>query len=54
MIMQAAGFLHQNPEPTRQEIIEGMEENLCRCGAHVRIIAAIESAAGKMKGGIDR
>lgn len=51
MIMQAVGFLHRNPEPTRQEIIDGMEENLCRCGAHTRIIKAIETAAIHMKGG---
>ena len=31
-------------------IIEGMEDNLCRCGAHTRIIRAIESASKMMKG----
>lgn len=51
MIMTAAGLLMKNSSPTRQEIIDGMEENLCRCGAHVRIIDAIETAAGEMKGG---
>jgi aerobic-type carbon monoxide dehydrogenase small subunit (CoxS/CutS family) len=50
MIIRAVGLLARNPEPTRREIIEGMDENLCRCGAHVRIVQAIESAAGKMKG----
>jgi aerobic-type carbon monoxide dehydrogenase small subunit (CoxS/CutS family) len=50
MIMNAVGLLKQNPEPTRQEIIEGMEDNLCRCGAHTRIIMAIESASNKLKG----
>jgi len=50
MIMNAVGLLNKNPEPTRQQIIEGMEENLCRCGAHTRIIRAIESASRKMKG----
>ena len=50
MIIRAAGLLAQNPEPTRREIIEGMNENLCRCGAHVRIIEAIETAAKEMKG----
>lgn len=50
MIMNAVGILSKNPEPTRQEIIEGMESNLCRCGAHTRIIRAIESASQKMKG----
>jgi aerobic-type carbon monoxide dehydrogenase small subunit (CoxS/CutS family) len=50
MIMNAAGLLGKNPSPTRQQIIDGMEDNLCRCGAHTRIIDAIESASGKMKG----
>ena len=51
MIMNATGLLLANPEPTRQEIIEGMEDNLCRCGAHVRIIEAIQSAGQEMKKG---
>jgi carbon-monoxide dehydrogenase small subunit len=50
MIMTATGFLLKNPSPTRQEIIEGMEDNLCRCGAHIRIIDAIQTAADEMKG----
>ena len=50
MIIRAVGLLADNPEPTRREIIEGMDENLCRCGAHVRIIEAIETAAREMKG----
>jgi aerobic-type carbon monoxide dehydrogenase small subunit (CoxS/CutS family) len=50
MIMNAVGLLKKNPEPNRQEIIDGMEENLCRCGAHTRIIRAIESASKTMKG----
>jgi aerobic-type carbon monoxide dehydrogenase small subunit (CoxS/CutS family) len=49
MIIRAAGLLAENPEPTRREIIEGMDGNLCRCGAHVRIIQAIETAAKEMK-----
>lgn len=50
MILNAYSLLLSNPQPTREEIIEGMEYNLCRCGAHVRIIRAIESAAQEMKG----
>ena len=50
MIMNAYSLLLRNPEPTREEIIEGMENNLCRCGAHTRIIQAIETAAQQMKG----
>ncbi len=51
MIMNAYGLLLKNPDPSREEIMQGMDNNLCRCGAHVRIIAAIESAAIAMKGG---
>ena len=52
MILKAYSFLLRNPEPTREEIIEGMEYNLCRCGAHIRIVRAIESAAQEMKGAV--
>ena len=48
MIMNAVGLLKKKPHPTREEIISGMEDNFCRCGAHIRIVAAIEEAAGKM------
>jgi aerobic-type carbon monoxide dehydrogenase small subunit (CoxS/CutS family) len=51
MIMTAAGMVIKNPAVTRQEIIAGLEENLCRCGAHNRIIDAVETAAKEMKGG---
>jgi aerobic-type carbon monoxide dehydrogenase small subunit (CoxS/CutS family) len=51
MIMNAYGLLLKNPEPTRQDIIQGMEYNLCRCGMYGRIIDAIQSAATEMKRG---
>jgi aerobic-type carbon monoxide dehydrogenase small subunit (CoxS/CutS family) len=50
MILTAYSLLLRNPEPTTQDIINGMDDNLCRCGAHLRIIRAIESAAQEMKG----
>jgi aerobic-type carbon monoxide dehydrogenase small subunit (CoxS/CutS family) len=50
MILNAYGLLLRNPSPTREQIIDGMEYNLCRCGAHVRIVRAIEEAAQVMKG----
>ena len=50
MILNAYSLLLSNPEPSRQDIIDGMEYNLCRCGAHARIIRAIEEAAREMKG----
>ena len=50
MIMNAYGLLLKNPTPDRNAIIRGMENNLCRCGAHVQIIDAIETASKVMKG----
>jgi len=44
-IMQAAGLLESNPNPTREEIVEHMDGNICRCGTYVRIISAIQRAA---------
>ncbi|NVO19870.1 MAG: (2Fe-2S)-binding protein [Bacteroidetes bacterium] len=49
MIMNAVGFLHKHPHPTHEEIISGMDDNYCRCGAHPRIVAAVEEAAGTMR-----
>jgi aerobic-type carbon monoxide dehydrogenase small subunit (CoxS/CutS family) len=51
MIMKAHSLLTENPNPSREEIVKGMEGNLCRCGAHPRILDAIESAAKEMKRG---
>jgi aerobic-type carbon monoxide dehydrogenase small subunit (CoxS/CutS family) len=50
MILTAYSLLLRNPQPTEEDIVQGMENNLCRCGAHVRIIKAIQSAAEQMKG----
>ncbi len=52
MILQAYSLLLKNPRPNREEIIQSMDENLCRCGSHTRIIQAIQTAAKEMKGGI--
>ena len=52
MILRAHSLLSKNPRPSREEIIERMNENLCRCGAHMRIVRAIETAAQEMKGGM--
>ena len=54
MILTAYSLLQKNPQPTRKDIIEGMEANLCRCGAHTRIVQAIETAARNRKGGLER
>jgi aerobic-type carbon monoxide dehydrogenase small subunit (CoxS/CutS family) len=51
MLMSAAGLLLRNPSPSTEEIKAGLEDNLCRCGAHVRIIEAVQTASNEMKGG---
>jgi aerobic-type carbon monoxide dehydrogenase small subunit (CoxS/CutS family) len=51
MIMSAVGFLEEKPNPTRDEIVAGMNGNVCRCGTYTRIVKAIETAAVAMKGG---
>jgi aerobic-type carbon monoxide dehydrogenase small subunit (CoxS/CutS family) len=52
MILSAYGLLLENPNPTRQQIVEHMEDNLCRCGAHTRIVKAIKTAAAEMRAGV--
>ena len=44
-IMQAAALLARNKNPSRAEIVEHMDGNLCRCGTYLRIISAIQRAA---------
>jgi aerobic-type carbon monoxide dehydrogenase small subunit (CoxS/CutS family) len=51
MILSAASLLRKNPQPSRGQIVKGLEENLCRCGAHTRILQAVQTAAADMKGG---
>lgn len=51
MILTAYGLLDKNPEPSYDEIIEGMEDNLCRCGSHLRVVKAIQTVSEELKGG---
>jgi aerobic-type carbon monoxide dehydrogenase small subunit (CoxS/CutS family) len=51
MILKAYSLLSENRQPTRDEIMQEMDENLCRCGLHIRILQAIQTAASVMKGG---
>ena len=44
-IMQAASLLSEKPNPTDQEILDGMAGNICRCGCYQRIVAAVKQAA---------
>jgi len=44
-IMQAAGLLAENPKPTDREILDGMADNICRCGCYERIVSAVRLAS---------
>ncbi|HEX6002688.1 MAG TPA: (2Fe-2S)-binding protein [Burkholderiales bacterium] len=44
-IMRAAGLLDENPNPSRQQIVDYMSSNICRCGTYYRIVRAIQRAA---------
>jgi aerobic-type carbon monoxide dehydrogenase small subunit (CoxS/CutS family) len=50
MIMRACALLLKTPRPSHAEIVREMDDHLCRCGAHLRIVAAIESAASDAAG----
>ena len=49
MIMQAAWLLARNPDPTEDEIREGIAGNLCRCTGYVNIVKAIQQAAVELR-----
>ena len=49
MIMAAASLLEENPKPTREQVREGLEGNLCRCTGYHNIVKAILAAAPAMK-----
>jgi len=49
MIMQSAWLLEQNPDPTEDEIREGIQGNLCRCTGYVNIVKSIQQAADAMR-----
>ena len=49
LIMGAVSLLERNPEPSEEEIKEGLQRHLCRCGTHVRVIQAVQSASRAMQ-----
>ncbi len=49
MLMMAVALLNKNPQPTDDEIRQALSANLCRCGTHIEIIAAVHRAAELMK-----
>jgi len=54
MILEAYSLLKKKPQPTYRDIIQGMDDHLCRCGAHNRIVRAIQEAAVQAKGAAKR
>jgi nicotinate dehydrogenase subunit A len=51
MMIEAKALLDTNPNPTRAEIVGALDKHLCRCGAHLRIIKAVQRAAEIMRQG---
>ena len=54
IIVSAKALLDQNPAPTREEIALALDDNICRCGSHTRILRAVQRAARAMREGADR
>jgi nicotinate dehydrogenase subunit A len=52
MIMSAVGLLGTDPNPSETKIKSALDGNICRCGTHPRIVAAVRRAARSMKGGM--
>ena len=50
MVMAAVDLLSENPDPTEEEIRNGLEGNLCRCTGYHNIVKAVATAAAEMKG----
>ncbi|OBK48600.1 (2Fe-2S)-binding protein [Mycobacterium sp. 1081908.1] len=53
IVVAAAALLADNPDPTEPEVRAALDPNLCRCGSHNRVVAAVLSAAAEMRGSAD-
>jgi aerobic-type carbon monoxide dehydrogenase small subunit (CoxS/CutS family) len=51
MIMSSVGLLQSNPNPSADEIAQFLQGNICRCGAHPRIVEAVHQASKAIQGG---
>src|SRR5882672_7788446 len=49
ILISAKALLDRNPSPSRAEIAAALDDNICRCGSHTRILRAIERAASSMR-----
>jgi nicotinate dehydrogenase subunit A len=54
ILISAKALLEQNPSPSRAQIAEALDDNICRCGSHNRILRAVERAAAQMREGASR
>ena len=54
ILISAKALLDRNPSPSRVQIAEALDDNICRCGSHVRIIRAVERAASRAREGAAR
>ena len=51
MIMSAYALLRKTPRPSREQILHHLDDNLCRCGSHTRVVEAVMEAAARGEGG---
>jgi nicotinate dehydrogenase subunit A len=54
ILISAKALLDKNPKPSRAEIAQALDPNICRCGSHNRIMRAVEKAAAIMRAGASR
>ena len=54
ILVTAKALLDNNPAPSRREIALALDDNICRCGSHVRILRAVERAAAAIREGGSR
>ena len=51
MILKSYSLLQKNANPSREDIIRALDQNLCRCGSYSRIVEAVQTAGAEMRGG---
>lgn len=54
ILISAKALLDRNPSPSRLQIAEALDDNICRCGSHNRILRAVERGAARMRGAASR
>jgi nicotinate dehydrogenase subunit A len=54
ILISAKALLDRNPSPSRTEIAKALDDNICRCGSHNRILRAVERGAARMREGASR